>query len=281
MAITESDGVLALVDVLQLDQVGEGRFIAQNLIGAGNGRVVFGGQILAQMAMAGALAVPDKSVKSLHAMFVRGADPVEPLLIEVEVHHSGRMYASTSVTVGQAAGLCARALVLLDAPDTELARHADPMPDVDGPEPAPATARRAGEVGELQIVGDVDLSNADETGPPELFAWRRFPGAPDDDATSRALLAYASEPLLFPTALRPHGGLSQASSSTEIIPAVITHGITYHDQFSASEWLLLALWSPHVGRGRIFGTGNVFTHDGRLVASITQENQLRPVRRRE
>jgi acyl-CoA thioesterase len=59
---------------------------------------------------------------------------------------------------------------------------------------------------------------------------------------------------------------------------VITHSVTFHDRFLASEWLLMALSSPHVGRGRIFGTGDVFTEDGRLVASITQENQLRSIR---
>ncbi|HEY3941957.1 MAG TPA: acyl-CoA thioesterase domain-containing protein [Acidimicrobiales bacterium] len=272
------DQVGSLVEVLRLEPQGDGRFVARNHPGSGGGRVVFGGQILAQMVAAAAQAVPDKAVKSLHAIFVRGGELAEPLGISVEVHHQGRLYASATVTVGQAAGLCARALVLLDAADVELARHAEPMPAVDPPPEARAGDADPRTVGEQQIAGGVDLSEEGENGPPELLAWRRFPGAPDEPAISQALLAYASEPLLFGAALRPHAGLSPAMSYREVIPAVITHSVTYHDQFSAADWMLLSVRSPHLGRGRIFGTGDVFSQDGRLIASFTQENQLRPIR---
>ncbi len=276
MAATPLPDLLAVLD---LEPGAPGHFRGRNLSAAGGGKVVYGGQLLAQAVVAASRAVPGKDVKSLHAVFVTGAEPVRPMDLSVEVMHAGRSFASATVDAGQEGRLCMRALVLLDSAGEELARHADPMPAVDGPELAVPSAG-AGAVEEVRIVGGVDLSTPDVTGPAELFAWVRFPGAPDDDALDRALLAYASEPLFFGTALRPHAGLGQAMVYTELVPAVVTHHLTYHDRLRASEWFLLALSSPHVGRGRIFGSGSVFTGDGRLVASVTQENQLRRMPRR-
>ena len=60
-----------LLDVLELEQVGEGRFRAQNF-SEGPGGVVFGGQLLAQAIVAGATIDPTKEVKSVHTIFARG-----------------------------------------------------------------------------------------------------------------------------------------------------------------------------------------------------------------
>jgi acyl-CoA thioesterase len=264
-----------LIGILQVRRLDDRRFEGNHATSIG-GRVVFGGQLLAQMVMAAAGSVPDKSVKSLQAVFVRAASLERPVFLDVEVMHSGRLYSSTTVSVHQDDRLCARALVLLDTADVELARHAAPFPELGGPDSAgPLQPARGG--AELRVVGGVDLNDPDDVGPPELAVWTRFPDAPVDDAINRALLAFASEPLFFAAALRPHAGLSQASVYSEIIPAVITHSIYFHAPIRASSWMLLQLTSPHVGRGRIYGYGSVFDVDGQLVASANQENQLRPV----
>lgn len=266
-----------LIAALRLEKVADRRYQARH-VRAGGGRVVYGGQLLAQMIMAAADTVPDKSVKSLHAMFVKGASLDEPAAVGVEVMHTGRMYSSVTVDIRQGNRLCARALVLLDREDKELARHAMDMPVVAGPDSAGRSARASGGA-EVRLVGNVDLDDADQTGPPHLQIWARFEGAPPEEAVNRALLAFATEPYFFGTALRPHEGLSQSMAYREFIPAVISHSIFFHGAFSAAEWLLFDLHSPHLGRGRIFGYGSVFTGEGELVSSITQENQLRPIRK--
>ena len=63
-----------LLDVLDLEPVGEGRFRAQNF-SEGPGGVVFGGQLLAQAIVAGATIDPTKEVKSIHTIFARGGAP--------------------------------------------------------------------------------------------------------------------------------------------------------------------------------------------------------------
>jgi len=263
-----------LVDTLHIQRLDDQRFTGGHATSIG-GRVVFGGQLLAQMIMAAAGSVPDKTVKSLQAVFVRSASPEHPVTFDVEVMHSGRLYASTTVSVSQGDRLCARALVLLDAADVELARHAAPFPDVGGPDSAGPLRPGLGGA-EMRFVGGVNLDDPDDVGPPELDVWTRFRGAPDDDALNRALLAFATEPLFFAASLRPHAGLRQAAVYSEVIPAVITHSVYFHAPVRASEWMLLHLTSPHLGRGRIYGHGSVFDVDRQLVASANQENQLRP-----
>jgi acyl-CoA thioesterase II len=270
-----------LLDALELEPTGDGRFTGHSARVATMPRV-FGGQLLAQIVVAAARTVPDKTVKSSHTIFVRPAELDAPLSFAVEVMHSGRLYASTTVTVSQHDRLCARALVLLDTADEELAAHAAPAPLVDHPDGSsakePGPGRRAFGAAELYVVGDVDLNELAATGPPELYVWARFPGAPPDDDLNRALLAYASEPHFFGTALRPHAGLGQALAYERVIPAVITHTVHFHAAPSAGEWLLLDVSSPHLGRGRIYGYASVFNEAGDLVASVAQENQLRPMR---
>jgi acyl-CoA thioesterase len=263
-----------LCAVLALRATGEGRFVGDS-VRIGEMRAVFGGQLLAQMVVAADRTVSEKSVKSLHAVFVRPAALDTPLAFEVETMHSGRLYSSVTVTISQGGRLCARALVLLDVADEELAAHSSPAPEAVHPDQG--GVRSPWGAAEVCIVGDVDLDDLAASGPPELLVWTRFAGAPLGDGLNRALLAYASEPHFFGAALRPHAGLSQRLANTRIVPAVITHSVTFHAPASAAEWLLLHVTSPHLGRGRIYGQASIFNEAGVFVASVAQENQLRPM----
>jgi acyl-CoA thioesterase len=264
-----------LLEVLNPQETGPGAFSAQSCA-VGGREAVFGGQLLAQMVVCAARTVPDMTVKSLQVIFTRAAEFSQPLRFDVEVHHAGRLYAHTTVSVSQGERLCARAMVLLDRADTELARHGRTMPDVAGPDES-ATMGSIGGGMEARLVGGVDLSDPEATGPAELQVWARFPDAAVDDSVARGLLAFATEPYFFSAALRPHRGLGTSMSFVDIVPAVITHSVTFHEAVDVSEWFLLDLASPYLGRGRIYGEGSVYRGDGALVASMRQENQLRPL----
>jgi len=262
-----------LLDVLELEPAGEGRYLARNF-GAGPGGVVFGGQLLAQAVVAAAATDPAKEVKSLHTVFARGGALDAPLDVDVDVMHQGRAFGSVTVTFSQAGRLCSRSLVLLSAAEPDLIRHGAPFPQMDGPEAAAASAH-GGDWWEIRTVGGVDISDPDAVGPAELFVWTRFPGAPEDVTTSRALLSYATDGFLIGTAMRPHAGVGQALAHVSISTSVVSHTLTFHEPFDAGQWLLLAQESPYAGRGRSYGRGNVFTRDGALVASFVQENMIR------
>lgn len=269
-----TNGLAGLLSALDLEASGPNRFRG-GCVGPADG-VIFGGQLLAQMIVAAARCVPDKSVRSLHTVFARAGSASRPVEIDVDAMHSGRAFASLTVSVSQAERLCARGLVLLDADEADLIRHADGMPSVDGPQAVQTPVDRDG--WEVEVVGGVDVADPAEVGPPSLPVWTRFPGAPADAATSQALLAYASDGFLIGTAMRPHPGVGQSQAHVSVETTVLTHTLSFHEPFEAGEWMLLDHHSSYAGRGRAYGRANVFSRDGRLVASYVQDSMIRAPR---
>ncbi len=261
-----------LLEVLELEPVGEGRFRAQNF-SEGPGGVIFGGQLLAQSIVAGGTIDPTKEVKSIHTVFARGGDLSKPIDIEVEAMHTGRALASAAVTVRQGERLCTRSLVLLSAVEPDLIRHGVDVPPVGEPEATPRSSPE-GSFWEVRVVGEVDISDPAAVGPPELFVWVRFPGAEAQGVVGQALLAYATDGFLIGTAMRPHEGVGQALSHVSISTSVLSHTLTFHEPVDAAQWHLLAQESPYAGRGRSYGRANIFSADGQVVASFVQDNMI-------
>jgi acyl-CoA thioesterase len=266
------------LSLLHLEPAGSGRFRVRNEGDPTVHDVVFGGQLLGQMIMAASVSSPGKHVRTIHTIFARAARVSAATELAVEPIHDGRSFASANVTAWQGDRLCARALVLLDAPDADLMQHASPAPRVDGPE----QARGAGASplvfpgAELRIVGGVDTSSSDAAlGPAELFVWVRYSGAPDDVATNQAILAWGTDGFLIGTAMRPHAGIGQAQAHKSLSTGVVGHTLTFHEPFQVRDWLLIAHESPHAGAGRSYGRAQVFTRAGRLVSSFVQDNMIR------
>lgn len=264
-----------LLAALDLEAVGEGRYRAGHAA-LGHG-VVFGGQLLAQSLVAGLRGHDGKTVKTLHTVFARGASPDALLDITVEPMHSGRSFASATVTISQGDRLCTRSLVLLGADEPDLIRHADPFPAAAG---GPADAAPGGESGadwEVRVVGDVDISDPAAVGPAELDVWTRFAGAPADPVVNQALLAFATDGFLIGTAMRPHAGVGQAQAHVTLATGVVSHTITFHEPTPMGDWLLLSHRSPYAGHGRSYGRADVFRPDGQLVASYVQDAMIRSI----
>jgi acyl-CoA thioesterase II len=262
-----------LPSALELMPLGDGRFRAAN-VATNFGGVVFGGQLLAQTIVAAASADPTKEVKSVTTVFARGADPDRMLDVHVEPVHLGRALGSVTVTVAQGDRVCSRSVALLSAVEPDLIRHADPAPDVDGPDAA-APSGSPGGPWEIRVVGDVDVGDPDAVGPPELFVWSRFRAPETTGVTGQALLAYATDGFLIGAAMRPHAGIGQSMAHTTISTSVLSHTLTFHEPVDAGQWHLLAHHSPYAGRGRSYGRADIFTEDGRLVASFVQDNMVR------
>jgi len=241
------------------------------------GHPVFGGELLGQAIMAAALRVPGKRVKSVQAIFARGADAREPVDIRVEPMHDGRSFGSASVTFSQGDRLCTRALVLLDTADPDVVRHQPDAPAVEAPDPQAAEVNRAA-APEAIVVGGVDVRDPGAVGPATLQLWVRFAGAPNDDPNlARALLAFATDGWLIGTAMRPHEGIGQSMAHKTLATGVLSHALVFHQDLDASEWHVIDHESVFAGGGRCYGRANVFTAQGALVASFTQEALLRAI----
>jgi acyl-CoA thioesterase len=264
--------------LLALEPAGEGRFRVRNEGDASVADVVFGGQLLGQMIVAASRAHEGKHVRTIHTIFARAARVRGETELALEPIHAGRSFASTNVTAWQGDRLCARALVLLDAPDSDLIQHAAPAPKVAAPEDCPDAGKSplVFPGSELRIVDGVDLVSVDApAGPAELFTWLRHPEAPEDLGANQAILAWATDGFLIATAMRPHEGIGQAEAHRSLSTGVVGHTLTFHEPFSLRDWLLLAHESPHAGAGRSHGRAQVFTREGRLVASFVQDNMIR------
>jgi acyl-CoA thioesterase II len=57
--------------------------------------------------------------------------------------------------------------------------------------------------------------------------------------------------------------------------ASLDHAMWFHRPFRADEWLLYDQVSPSASGARGFSVGRVFSADGRLVASVSQEGLIR------
>jgi acyl-CoA thioesterase-2 len=263
----------SLVGALTLEPVGPDRYRAGNA-DAGH-EVVFGGQLLGQSVVAASAGHDAKRVKTVHTTFARSARPDSPVEIAVDRMHAGRAFASSTVTISQGDRLCARSLVLLSADEPDFIRHADAIPGTPGPGAGVSAGEGSG-AWQVRIAGDVDVDDPEAVGPPDLDVWTRFVGAPDDPVIDQALLAFATDGFLIATAMRPHPGVGQAQAHVTVATGVVSHTLTFHEPAAAGEWLLLSHHSPYAGRGRSYGTANVFRADGALVASFVQDGMIRP-----
>jgi acyl-CoA thioesterase-2 len=275
-------------EAFELEDAGPGRFLALNIGDPERHDVVFGGQIIAQAVLASARAVGTASAKvvvSVHTVFARAASLRSPLEIDVDTMHEGRTVGSDTVTVRQGERLCARVLVLRQAPARDLVRHQDEMPPAAaaaaaaGPGAAAANSHADGLVApgtEVRVAGGVDTWDpAAPTGPAELNVWVRLPQWAGGEALPKALLAYATDGFLIGTAMRPHAGIGQDMAHSSLATGVLTHTLSFHEVVPAAEWLLLAHSSSYAGRGRCYGRAHVYREGGQLIASFVQESLLR------
>ena len=76
---------------------------------------VFGGQLLGQFIGAAQLTCPDKTVKSLHAVFAREGQAAEPVRYQSTRQHQGRSFASLTITAHQTRGVLASSSVSMHA----------------------------------------------------------------------------------------------------------------------------------------------------------------------
>jgi acyl-CoA thioesterase II len=263
------DDVLRALD---LDRHEAGHW--QGACAPAEGGVVFGGQLIGQAIVVAAGEVADKQVSSVHTTFARTGRPDRAVAFDIDRLHEGRSFASLSITARQGDRQLARSLVLLDGGDEDVIRHADAAPGVNPPADA---VRQPALLGgwDQRYAGHVDLFDPAAVGPPELEVWSRFRTERREAALAQALLGWASVGSFIGTAMRPHPGVGLVMAHRELSTGVLSHTLSFHQEFTAGEWLLLVLCSHFAGSGRAFGTGQVFTEDGRLVASCAQESMIR------
>ncbi len=254
----------------------------------GTGRV-FGGQVFAQALVAARRTVDaPREAHSVHGYFLRAGDLAAPIVYFVDRPRDGGSFTSRRVTAIQhgEAIFHLSASFHVNEPGLE---HQAKMPDVPPPESIPSELEilraRASElprnlVSVLTQDRPLDFRGVVPTDPithgpgePLRQVWFRcIERLPDEPIVHQAVLAYASDYGMLPTALLPH---DVSYRDPRLLLASLDHSLWMHQDFRADEWLLYCIDSPAAHGARGFVRGQVFTQDGRLVASVAQEGLVR------
>jgi acyl-CoA thioesterase II len=266
-----ADELLRLMDV---QPAGNGRYIGP-AHGETTRDVVEGGQMLGEAIVAASKSVPGQRVTSISMIFSKSASFKEPVDIGVEVLRRGRTFSSVEVRINQASSLRSSGLVLMDAGAPDVIHHAAKMPDVVGPDKAVPYVDFGVSGRDLRVVDAAYDHNPNRTGPPEIYVWARFRDAPAEPHLHAALLAQSATHWTIGAAMLPHPGFGEADAHVTLSTGIIQTTFNFHDDADVTEWLLYAnpaIWS---GRGLAQCQGQVFTQDGRLVASYSVQAMIR------
>lgn len=276
-----------LVSLLSLERIEENLFRGQSQdLGWGT---VYGGQVIGQALSAALNTVPkDRTAHSLHAYFLRPGDVSAPIVYDVERTRDGSSFTTRHVKAIQHGHpiFDMSASFQKSEPGFE---HMAAMPAVPPPEEVPTEQERmkpfvehfpefmrervlAEHPIEIRTIGEPDPSLRG-THPPQRQVWfKTVHPVADTPVLHQALLAYASDFSFITTALKPHG---KTWISRGMQVASIDHAVWFHAPFRADEWLLHVMDSPRASGARGLVRGQIFSRDGRLVASTSQEGLIR------
>ncbi len=251
---------------------------------------VYGGQVLGQAMVAAVKTVEgqERIAHSMHAYFILPGDPAVPIIYDVDRVRDGGSFTTRRVRAIQHGRAIFEMMASFHKREAGFDHQAE-MPVVPPPEELPSEQalkdrlvghlpenmrsywerERPIEIRPVDITRYLDRTWRGQT----QHVWMRASGKlPDSFPLHQCVLAYASDLTLLDTALIAHGKLSFDS---DIQMATLDHALWFHRPFRADEWLLYAQDSPSAAGARGFTRGSVFTRDGTLVASVTQEGLTR------
>lgn len=287
-----SSGQRAVEDLLHMLELGPGEmkngeetFDALTL--NRESRRIYGGQVLAQAIVAGAQTVEkDRTLHSIHGLFVRPGDVDQNLQFGVRTLNDGRSFSTRRIQAYQDAQEIFSSLASYQAASRGV-EHSTPMPEnIPAPESLPTVADLVGHVPlpiaraiaferpfDLRHVEQPLWLSADAKNSPTTAVWfKTFAPLVGDPAIHQAAIAYASDYVPVEPGLRAHGkywleqGMNVAS---------LDHTIWFHRPARADEWLLYVLESPSAQDARSLAIGKIFSAEGEHVATVAQESMLR------
>jgi acyl-CoA thioesterase-2 len=276
-----------LVDLLALEAIEQNLFRGQSQdLGLPQ---LFGGQVLGQALSAACRTIRDDRLPhSLHAYFLRPGNASQPVVYQVEVLRDGRSFSTRRVTAIQNGQPILSCISSFQPPEIGL-EHQAIMPAVPFPQElikrerailrlAGNTSHITGEKNTTEIPIEVLQVPDSKRSTPQLhgavnYTWFRAAGnLPTEQAVHRYILAYASDLDLLTTAMIPHN----VNITDEFLQfASLDHAIWFYTDVKADDWLLHATESPRAANARGLSRGNIFSMDGKLVASTAQEGLIR------
>lgn len=245
---------------------------------------VYGGQVLGQAIKAAYETVEaGRFIHSTHAYFLRRGDVNAPIIYEVDRSLDGGSFSSRRVVAIQHG----RQIFNLSASfqkeenGLEFARDFEPPLDV----LENAIANNAfmqvsdGFHSHQAEFLDIHFLNKDEnSNTNHVQSWFKSKySLPDLLACHHSVLAYTSDMGILQASLAPHklNEMPLEERRKRLIMASLDHAIWFHRPFRADEWLFHDCTVESTTNGRGLAFGRIYTKDGTLVASTSQEGLIR------
>lgn len=279
-----------LLNILSLTDEGNNNFsgISRD-IGSPN---VFGGQVLAQALHAAYKTISNKRIlHSLHSYFLEAGDLELPIIYNVQTIRDGGSFSTRRVTAHQND----KTIFILACSfhkEEEGYEHQMPMKkDLTPPEDLLSWNDVLDQFGDflpkkmkaflsierpisfkpVQVINPFEQKDL----PPIVDVWFKLKGDSTDVSLQmkQQILTYISDyniltACLYPNASKAHFGNTQMAS--------LDHSMWFYRDFDFSDWMLFSIESPNTFGARGFACGNIYTREGKLVASVAQEGLMRP-----
>ncbi len=281
-----------LLDLLVLEKIDENVYSGiSKTIGS---PIVFGGQVLAQAINAAYRTITNKRVlNSLHSYFLEAGNLEIPIRYEVTVMRDGGSFSTRRVTAIQDD----KTIFILAASFHKIEKgyehQVEMKAEIKQPEALLSWTGMLEEYGAIipskmkdflqierpiefkptQIVNPLEKKNL----PPFVDTWFRLKGDVGelDLATKQQILTYISDYNILTSTLYPNAALANQGN---VQMASLDHSMWFFRDFDFDDWMLYTTESPNAYGARGFARGHIYSRKGALVASVTQEGLMRPMK---
>ncbi len=282
--------VNGLLDLLVLEKINDNTFNGiSETIGS---PIVFGGQVLAQALNAASRTITNKRVlHSMHAYFLETGNLKLPITYNVSVVRDGGSFSVRRVTAHQRETTIFILSASFHKEESGYDHQIAMKSDLKQPEDLLSWTDMLKQNGDflpkslkafLEIDRPIEFKPTTIANPmnkkdlpPFYDVWFKLKGEVThlDLATKQQILTYISDYNILISALNPHASKAHMGNTQT---ASLDHSMWYFRDFDFDDWLLFSIESPNASSARGFCRGNIFTRNGKLIASVTQEGLMRP-----
>ena len=279
-----------LIELLNLKELGDHTFSGDSYtIGSPH---VFGGQVLAQSVHAAYRTIPEnRFLHSLHGYFLEAGDLTVPIHYKVEEMRNGGSFSTRRVTArqqNQTIFILASSFhkkeegfehqvhfdTTIKQPEELLSwdemfvKFGDFLPK---PMKQFLSVKRPIAFKPVRVPNLLEPKNL----PQNEQIWFRLKGEKQafNYRTKQEILTYISDYNVLNAAFNPNASTHNFGNTQT---ASLDHSMWFFRDFDFDDWMLFSAESPNAYGARGLAKGNIFTRDGKLVASFAQEGLLRP-----
>jgi acyl-CoA thioesterase-2 len=279
-----------LIDILTLEDLGDNNYMGiSKTIGSPN---VFGGQVLAQALHAAYNTIKnERIVHSLHSYFLEPGNLSKPITYKVAEMRNGGSFSTRRVTAIQEDVTIFIMAASFHKKEEGHEHQVHIKKNIKQPESLLSWSEMLAKFGDflpskmkdfLSIERPIEFKPVEIINPLEKKnlpavedVWFKLKGNPGEPSLplKQQILTYISDYNILNAALKPNASKAHFGNTQM---ASLDHSMWFSRDFNFDDWMLFSAVSPNTHGARGLATGNIFTREGKLVATVAQEGLMRP-----